>query len=85
MGANINGNRVAYVYIPGKGYIALDRYGNAYTYDDSKGLNRDSFRKINLTDYDKQHIYKATQKDGAFTGLTGRDAQYVSDYWAQNY
>jgi len=38
MGETVNGERVAYVNIPGKGYIAVSPTGKAYSYkaDNSK-------------------------------------------------
>ena len=87
LGAVVNGNNVAYVNIPGKGYIAIDGKGNAYTYREKLGpsrqmhLQRDSFKPIKLTNYDRQHIYKAATRDN---GMTGFDASVndIAKYWA---
>ena len=87
LGAVVNGNNVAYVNIPGKGYIAIDGKGNAYTYGEKLGpsrqmhLQRDSFKPIKLTNYDRQHIYKAATRDN---GMTGFDASVndIAKYWA---
>lgn len=87
LGATVNGNNVAYVNIPGKGYIAIDGKGNAYTYGEKLGpsrqmhLQRDSFKPIKLTNYDRQHIYKAATRDN---GMIGFDASVndIAKYWA---
>lgn len=85
LGATVNGENVAYVYIPGKGYIAIDGKGNAYTYGvsiDSRGkipLERYFYKPITLTNYDRQHIYKAATRDNGMTGLAVNN---IAKYWA---
>ena len=87
LGATINGKGVAYVNIPGKGYIAIDGKGNAYTYGEKQNssgkvyFQRDSFKPIKLTNYDRQHIYKAAIKDNGMTGL-GASVNDIAKYWA---
>ena len=86
LGAVVNGKGVAYVNIPGKGYIAIDGKGNAYTYGEKQGPNgkvyfqRDSFKPIKLTNYDRQHIYKAA-RDNGMTGY-GASVNDITKYWA---
>ena len=82
LGATVNGENVAYVNIPGKGYIAIDGKGNAYT-TRNEGENGEFYRKttfipIKLTNYDRQHIYKAT-RDNSMTGLA---VNSIAKYWA---
>ena len=83
LGATVNGEGVAYVNIPGKGYIAIDGKGNAYT-TRNEGENGQFYRKttfapIKLTNYDRQHIYKAVTRDNGITGLA---ANNIAKYWA---
>lgn len=84
LGASVNGERVGYVNIPGKGYIAISPTGKAYTFKDQGGLDRSSFKPIKLSNYDRQHIFKATQRNGGITAYgTGENAQKVADYWVK--
>ena len=83
LGATIDGENVAYVNIPGKGYIAIDGKGNAYT-TRNEGENGQFYRKttfvpIKLTNYDRQHIYKAATGDNGMTGLA---VNSIAKYWA---
>ena len=83
LGATVNGENVAYVNIPGKGYIAIDGKGNAYT-TRNEGKNGElfyghtTFIPIKLTNYDRQHIYKAV-RDNSMTGLA---VNSIAKYWA---
>ena len=82
LGAVVNGNNVAYVNIPGKGYIAIDGKGNAYM-TRNEGENGEFYRKttfvpIKLTNYDRQHIYKAARDNG----MTGLAVNNIAKYWA---
>ena len=82
LGATIDGENVAYVNIPGKGYIAIDGKGNAYT-TRNEGENGELYRKttfipIKLTNYDRQHIYKAATRDNGMTGLA---VNSIAKYW----
>ena len=84
LGATVDGENVAYVNIPGKGYIAIDGKGNAYT-TRNEGENGEFYRKttfipikLKLTNYDRQHIYKAA-RDKSMTGLA---ANTIAKYWA---
>ena len=83
MGETVNGERVAYVNIPGKGYIAVSPTGKAYSYkaDNSKATGL-QFTPINLTNYDREHIFKATQRSGGMTALSHFTADKVAKYWA---
>ena len=83
LGATVDGENVAYVNIPGKGYIAIDGKGNAYT-TRNEGENGELYRKttfipIKLTNYDRQHIYKAATRDNGMTGLAVNN---IAKYWA---
>ena len=83
LGATVDGENVAYVNIPGKGYIAIDSKGNAYT-TRNEGENGEFYRKttfipIKLTNYDRQHIYKAATRDNSMTGLA---VNSIAKYWA---
>lgn len=85
LGATVNGESVAYVNIPGKGYIAIDGKGNAYT-TRNEGENGEFYRKtifipIKLTNYDRQHIYKAATRDNGMTGW-GASVNDIAKYWA---
>ena len=84
MGYKVNGENVAYVNIPGKGYIAVDDSGNAYTYDETpgNGLKRDSFRPIKLTNYDLDHVVRASQRDSGMTSISPNISTRIAKYWA---
>lgn len=79
---------VAYVNIPGKGYIAVDQKGNAYraVNEGSTGVfhpNLTTFEKINLTNYDRGHIYKAATRNNGMTSFGLAQASRIADYWAK--
>ena len=85
LGATVEGEGVAYVNIPGKGYIAIDGKGNAYT-TRNEGENGQFYRKttfvpIKLTNYDRQHIYKAATRDNGMIGW-GASVNDIAKYWA---
>ena len=87
LGGTVNGENVAYVNIPGKGYIAIDRTGNAYTYREKLGPSRqiklkgDSFNPIKLTNYGRQHSYKSA-KDNNLIGFFDASVNNIAKYWA---
>ena len=88
LGGRINGMPVAYVNIPGKGYIAVDQKGNAYraVNEGSTGVfhpNLTTFEKINLTNYDRGHIYKAATRNDGMTSFGLAQASRIADYWAK--
>lgn len=80
-GAEVNGERVGYVEIPGKGYIAISPSGKAYNYNGNGAVGQLNFKPINLSNYDLYHIWRAAQTPGKITGFTSRDASAVANYW----
>ena len=85
LGAGVGGQKVAYVNIPGKGYVAVDAKGNAYI-TRNEGSNGQFYKKtqfvpIKLTNYDRYHIYKAATRKGGMTGYG--TIQSIADYWGQ--
>ena len=80
-GAEVNGERVGYVEIPGKGYVAISPSGKAYNYNGNGAVGQLNFKPINLSNYDLYHIQRAAQTPGKITGFTSRDASAVANYW----
>ena len=84
LGGRINGMPVAYVNIPGKGYIAVDQKGNAYTsITDNKQGKALAFQQIKLSDYDRYHIYKAATRNDGMTSFGTAQASRIANYWTK--
>ena len=88
LGAKINGEKVVYINIPGKGYLAIDGKGNAYTTANESSVGsfdpgRSSFKPVRLTNYDRQQIYNAVTngKVSSMFSSTGSTVTGITDYW----
>ena len=73
-------NRVGWVNIPVKGYIAIDSEGNAYNYNE----NTNTPVKQKLTNYDKEQIRKAVNQNGGLTSSSTSSANIVANAWKTN-
>lgn len=85
LGGAVNGETVGYVNIPGKGYLAIDAKGNAYTTrNETKngGFSRNTtFIPVKLTNYDRQQIYKAVSRNDGVTSWIRDHSNNIANYW----